>query len=93
MFRVTDKKFELRAKTYDYGLKYQMKRSDDIQEIREAYERFLPAPSDNYNIVKAKLEGMKDAVERSNEALRDYTGTYFLLNTDFFAFLLKLSLR
>ena len=36
---------------------------------RKAYERFLPAPTDNYNIVKAKLEGMKDAVERSNEAL------------------------
>ena len=41
MFRVTDKKFELRAKTYDYGLKYPMKASDDLEEIREAYERFL----------------------------------------------------
>lgn len=36
---------------------------------RKAYERFLPAPTDNYNIVKAKLEGMKAAVERSNKAL------------------------
>lgn len=36
---------------------------------RKAYERFLPAPSDNYKIVKAKLEGMKGAIERSNDAL------------------------
>ena len=36
---------------------------------RKAYERFLPAPTDNYNIVKAKLNGMKGAIERSNEAL------------------------
>lgn len=41
MFRVTDKKYELRAKTYDYGLKYPMKASDDLEEIREAYNRFL----------------------------------------------------
>ena len=36
---------------------------------RKAYERFLPAPTDNYNIVKAKLNGMKGAIERSNEAI------------------------
>lgn len=36
---------------------------------RKAYERFLPAPTDNYNIVKAKLNGMKSAIERSNEAI------------------------
>ena len=41
MYRVTDKRFELRAKTYDYGLKYPMKASDDLEEIREAYKRFL----------------------------------------------------
>lgn len=41
MFRVTDKKFELRAKTFDYGLKYPMKASDDIEEIKSAYQRFL----------------------------------------------------
>ncbi|MBO7735022.1 MAG: hypothetical protein J6S67_20840 [Methanobrevibacter sp.] len=36
---------------------------------RKAYERFLPAPTDNYTIVKAKLNGMKGAIERSNNAL------------------------
>lgn len=36
---------------------------------RKAYERFLPAPTDNYNIVKAKLEGMRGAVQRSNDAI------------------------
>ena len=36
---------------------------------RKAYERFLPAPTDNYNIVKAKLNGMKGAIERSNNAI------------------------
>jgi len=36
---------------------------------RKAYERFLPAPTDNYNIVKSKLEGMRGAVQRSNDAL------------------------
>ena len=36
---------------------------------RKAYERFLPAPTDNYNIVKSKLQGMKGAIERSNQAL------------------------
>lgn len=41
MYRVTDKKYELRAKTFDYGLKYPIKASDDFEEIRAAYERFL----------------------------------------------------
>lgn len=41
MYRVTEKKYELRAKTYDYGLKYPMKASDDLEEIKEAYTRFL----------------------------------------------------
>jgi hypothetical protein len=36
---------------------------------RKAYERFLPAPTDNYNIVKAKLEGMRGAVQRSNDSI------------------------
>ena len=36
---------------------------------RKAYERFLPAPTDNYNIVKSKLEGMRGAVQRSNDAI------------------------
>lgn len=36
---------------------------------RKAYERFLPAPTDNYNIVKAKLNGMKGAIQRSNDAI------------------------
>lgn len=36
---------------------------------RKAYERFLPAPTDNYAIVKAKLNGMKGAIERSNDAI------------------------
>lgn len=36
---------------------------------RKAYERFLPAPTDNYTIVKAKLNGMKGAIERSNDAI------------------------
>lgn len=41
MYRVTDKKYELRAKSYSYGLKYPIKASDDLEEIREAYDRFL----------------------------------------------------
>lgn len=36
---------------------------------RKAYERFLPAPTDNYEIVKSKLENMKGAIERSNDAI------------------------
>lgn len=41
MYRVTDKKYELRAKTFDYGLKYPIKASDDLEDIREAYARFV----------------------------------------------------
>ena len=36
---------------------------------RKAYERFLPAPSDNAQIVKAKLNGMKNSIERKNQIL------------------------
>lgn len=36
---------------------------------RKAYERFLPAPSDNAQIVKAKLNGMKQSIERKNQIL------------------------
>ena len=36
---------------------------------RKAYERFLPAPTDNAQIVKAKLEGMKNSIERKNQAM------------------------
>ena len=36
---------------------------------RKAYERFLPAPSDNADIVKAKLQGMKNSIERKNQVM------------------------
>ena len=36
---------------------------------RKAYERFLPAPTDDYKTVKSKLNSMKGSIERSNEAL------------------------
>jgi hypothetical protein len=36
---------------------------------RKAYERFLPAPTDNYETIKAKLEGMRDTIERKNKIL------------------------
>ena len=36
---------------------------------RKAYERFLPAPTDNYETVKAKLQGMYDSIQRKNEVL------------------------
>ena len=49
---------------------------------RKAYERFLPAPSDNYKIVKAKLEGMKGAIERSNDALLSNYGVSASNNAD-----------
>ena len=49
---------------------------------RKAYERFLPAPTDNYNIVKAKLNGMKGAIERSNEALLSNYGISSTANND-----------
>lgn len=49
---------------------------------RKAYERFLPAPTDNYNIVKAKLEGMRGAIERSNNALLSNYGVSETANND-----------
>ena len=49
---------------------------------RKAYERFLPAPTDNYNIVKSKLEGMKGAVQRSNDALLSNYGISSTTNAD-----------
>ena len=36
---------------------------------RKAYERFLPAPTDNAQIVTAKLQGMRDSIERKNNIL------------------------
>ncbi|MBR6099415.1 hypothetical protein IKP85_06680 [bacterium] len=36
---------------------------------RKAYERFLPAPTDNAVAVKAKLQGMRDSIERKNNIL------------------------
>ena len=36
---------------------------------RKAYERFLPAPTDNYETVKAKLEGMYNSIQRKNDIL------------------------
>lgn len=36
---------------------------------RKAYERFLPAPTDNADAVKAKLQGMKNSIERKNNVL------------------------
>lgn len=36
---------------------------------RKAYERFLPAPTDNYQTVKAKLEGMLDSIQRRNDVI------------------------
>lgn len=49
---------------------------------RKAYERFLPAPTDNYNIVKAKLEGMRGAVQRSNDAILSNYGISNTSNND-----------
>lgn len=49
---------------------------------RKAYERFLPAPTDNYNIVKAKLEGMRGAVSRSNDAILSNYGISANANSD-----------
>lgn len=36
---------------------------------RKAYERFLPAPTDTREAVKAKLQGMKNSIERRNQVL------------------------
>jgi hypothetical protein len=49
---------------------------------RKAYERFLPAPTDNYTIVKSKLEGMKGAVQRSNDAILSNYGISSSGNAD-----------
>ena len=49
---------------------------------RKAYERFLPAPTDNYTIVKSKLEGMRGAVQRSNDALLSNYGISATDNAD-----------
>lgn len=42
---------------------------------RKAYERFLPAPTDNAQIVKAKLNGMKNSIERKNQILMQGVNT------------------
>lgn len=49
---------------------------------RKAYERFLPAPTDNYKIVKAKLKGMRGAVQRSNDAILSNYGINSGSNSD-----------
>ena len=36
---------------------------------RKAYERFLPAPSDNAQIVQQKLEGMRNSIQRKNDVM------------------------
>lgn len=41
---------------------------------RKAYERFLPAPTDNYETVKAKLEGMRASIARKNEIILNNAG-------------------
>lgn len=43
---------------------------------RKAYERFLPAPTDNYETIKAKLQGMRDSIERKNSILVDGANEY-----------------
>lgn len=43
---------------------------------RKAYERFLPAPTDNYETIKAKLEGMRDTIERKNKVLLQVVGQH-----------------
>ena len=36
---------------------------------RKAYERFLPAPTDTREATEAKLQAMKNSIERSNQAI------------------------
>jgi hypothetical protein len=36
---------------------------------RKDYERFLPAPTDNGQIIHEKLKGMKSAIETKNNAI------------------------
>lgn len=43
---------------------------------RKAYERFLPAPTDNAVAVKAKLQGMRDSIERKNNILMQNAQSY-----------------
>lgn len=43
---------------------------------RKAYERFLPAPTDNYETIKAKLQGMRDSIERKNSILVEGANEY-----------------
>lgn len=43
---------------------------------RKAYERFLPAPTDNAQIVTAKLQGMRDSIERKNNILMQNAQSY-----------------
>ena len=45
---------------------------------RKSYERFLPAPSDNADIVLAKLQNMRNSIERKNNVILDgaYTNYY-----------------
>lgn len=43
---------------------------------RKAYERFLPAPTDNYETIKAKLQGMRDSIERKNSILMQGANEY-----------------
>lgn len=50
---------------------------------RKAYERFLPAPSDNAQIVQAKLEGMRDSIQRKNNILMNSTGQIQQTNNNF----------
>lgn len=49
---------------------------------RRAYERFLPAPTDTREAVKAKLEAMKGSIERSNDAILSNYGISATNNAD-----------
>lgn len=49
---------------------------------RKAYERFLPAPTDNAQIVKAKLEGMRNSIERKNQAMLQGVSTPVQTNSN-----------
>ena len=51
---------------------------------RKDYERFLPAKGDNAQIVKSKLNAMKDSIERSNQAImNNYEQNNNSLNVDY----------
>ncbi|MCM1003576.1 MAG: hypothetical protein NC408_04470 [Candidatus Gastranaerophilales bacterium] len=49
---------------------------------RKAYERFLPAPTDNYQTVKAKLEGMRDSIQRKNDVISNNYGNNIGLSSN-----------